>query len=218
MLWQVHSSVRQPSRKVAWIRPTPISHCEGSGNFYQVATRSQAWRWYVIMTDGPPNLFWHRRRTAPSNSSSYSTKFSTGKGYNATRMLHPGGGNSTLQHNYLFCHPRNDHKWWQGGGRGVSSALWYHPLIQIYSYFKRVWGSDVRMESTSATAVYTRRFLSVHRLDCTFRPISWRRRCSRLDHCWTSTCMSSSRHVNSEILALHWNYLGRGLGFACLRD
>ena len=77
-------------RKAAWIRPTAISYCEGSSNFYQVDASIQDRKCSSLMPDGPLALFCNKWQTDLATSSG--TKLSTGKGSSATMMLHPWGG------------------------------------------------------------------------------------------------------------------------------
>ena len=91
-VYQAHSFARLSSQKAAWVRPTTISHFEGSYDSSRVDAHIQARRCFAFIPDGLPALFRYRWQTALDTSSSSGTDLSTGNGYSAANMLLPGGG------------------------------------------------------------------------------------------------------------------------------
>ena len=174
-VYQAHSFARLSSQKAAWVRPTTISHFEGSYDSSRVDAHIQARRCFAFIPDGLPALFRYRWQTALDTSSSSGTDLSTGNGYSAANMLLPGGGRdlrySSTFSSVIFAMVT------RAEGGGGSSVSRYYPLIQIHASFMKG-GSDVKRASISDPNFSARRFRSSFRISHTYRPITQKRRWS----------------------------------------
>ena len=90
-VYQVHSYMRRPYHKLAWIRPTTFSQWTGLGDSNLNASTRQERGCYTLMMDVTPDLFLQRRRTIQATSSSLRKNSSTEIGVSETRMIRPGG-------------------------------------------------------------------------------------------------------------------------------
>ena len=93
------------------------------------------------MPDGSPDLFRRRWRTAPTTSSSYGTKSSTGNGYSATGMLLPGGGLYGTGPPYPSSSAQWSHVVERGGG-----VIWYRNTTLSSGSMPSLRGGDLTRE------------------------------------------------------------------------